>query len=72
MLYHDQANDRAWCVPIEKIKESGYNLDVKNPTVVDPGHGDPDELLAEYQQLHVAVNETREKLKRELQISLER
>jgi len=62
----------AWRVPIEQIKASGYNLDIKNPNVVDPGHADPDKLLAEYQQLVAAVSETREKLKRELQAALER
>jgi type I restriction enzyme M protein len=65
-------SELAWRVPIEQIKASGYNLDIKNPNVVDPGHADPDKLLAEYQQLVKAVNETREKLKRELQEALER
>ena len=59
-------------MPIEQIKASGYNLDIKNPNVVDPGHAAPDKLLLEYQQLVKAVNETREKLKRELQEALER
>lgn len=65
-------NELAWRVPIGQIRESGYNLDVKNPH--DPGTtiGDPDELLAEYQQLLAAVNETRQKLKLELQAALER
>jgi type I restriction enzyme M protein len=65
-------SELAWRVPIEQIKASGYNLDIKNPNVVDPGHADPDKLLAEYQQLVKAVNDTREKLKRELQEALER
>ena len=65
-------SELAWRVPIEQIKASGYNLDIKNPNVVDPGHADPDKLLAEYQQLVKAVNDTREKLKRELQSALER
>jgi type I restriction enzyme M protein len=65
-------NERAWRVPIEQIRESGYNLDIKNPH--DPGTiiADPDKLLAEYQQLMAAVHETREKLKRELQTALTR
>ena len=65
-------SELAWRVPIEQIKASGYNLDIKNPNVVDPGHADPDKLLLEYQQLVKAVNDTREKLKRELQAALER
>jgi type I restriction enzyme M protein len=62
----------AWRVPIEKIRESGYNLDIKNPNVVDPGHGDPDKLLIEFQKLREAAQATREKLKSELQTALER
>jgi type I restriction enzyme M protein len=65
-------NQHAWRVPIERILESGFNLDVKNPHETDDAHRDPEELLAEYQQLLAAVNETREKLKRELQTALER
>ena len=65
-------SELAWRVPIEQIKASGHNLDIKNPNVVDPGHADPDKLLLEYQQLVAVVNETREKLKRELQSALER
>lgn len=62
--------EQAWRVPIQQIRDSGYNLDIKNPNVVDPGHGDPDKLLAEYQKLLAAVNDTREKLKRELETAL--
>lgn len=60
----------AWRVPIQQIRDSGYNLDIKNPH--DPGTtlGDPDKLLAEYQQLVKAVNETREKLRKELESAL--
>ncbi len=65
-------NERAWRVPIEKIRESGYNLDIKNPTIVDPGHADPDKLLVQYQKIRETVQATREKLKRELQTALER
>ena len=65
-------NERAWRVPIERIRESGYNLDIKNPTIVDPGHADPDKLLIQYQNIRETVQATREKLKRELQTALER
>jgi type I restriction enzyme M protein len=65
-------NKKELSEPIERITESGYNLDIKNPH--DPGStiGDPDKLLAEYQQLVAAVNETREKLRRELETALTR
>lgn len=59
-------HDHAWRVPVEQIRESGYNLDIKNPRVVDEDHGDPIELLARYQQIVKEVDETREKLKQEL------
>lgn len=38
--------DLAWRVPIETVKERGYNLDIRNPHVVDIEHADPVELLA--------------------------
>ncbi len=63
-------SEQAWRVPVEEIKANNYNLDIKNPNTVDEGHGDPDELLAEYQTLMAEVAATREKLKRELMASL--
>ncbi len=62
----------AWRVTIEKIRETNFNLDIKNPNVIDPGHADPDKLLIQFQELRKAVQATREKLKRELQSALER
>ena len=50
----------------QKIKENGYNLDIKNPNIDEADLGDPDELLAEYTTLLVDVAKTREALKREL------
>ncbi len=65
-------NQYAWRVSLADIAARGYNLDVKNPNVVDATHRDPAELLAEYQAAQAAVAEVREKLKRELQAALER
>ncbi|QXO95551.1 hypothetical protein KSK55_03890 [Methanospirillum purgamenti] len=59
-------NEHTWRVSIDQIKESGYNLDIKNPHVEDEDHGDPIELLARYQKIVSEVIETREKLKQEL------
>lgn len=61
---------QAWRVPIEQIIEGSYNLDLKNPNSPDAGPGDPDELLKEYKRLQAKVEETREKLKRELTTAL--
>ena len=64
-------NEFAWKVPVEQIRDNGFNLDIKNPHDAGTGHGDPAELLAEYQRLLAAVQETRDKLKAELRAALE-
>jgi type I restriction enzyme M protein len=65
-------NEFAWKVPVEQIRDNGFNLDIKNPHDAGTGHGDPAELLAEYQRLLAAVQATRDKLKAELRAALER
>jgi type I restriction enzyme M protein len=64
--------ENAWRVSIADIAARGYNLDVKNPNVVDDAHRDPAELLAEYQKAQAAVAEAREKLRLELENALSR
>jgi type I restriction enzyme M protein len=59
-------NDFTWRVSVEEIKSNGYNLDIKNPNVEDASHGDPDELLQDYQQLLHDIGDTRGKLRDEL------
>jgi len=59
-------NDFAWMVSVEEIKNNGYNLDIKNPNVGDVSHGDPDELLQDYQQLLHDIGDARGKLRDEL------
>lgn len=71
----EQRNDRvenelAWKVSIADIKASNFNLDVKNPHVVDLDHGDPDELLADYQSLQGEIANTLDQLKAELEKAL--
>jgi len=63
-------NEFAWRVPIEKIREGNYNLDLKNPHRADSGPGDVDHLLPEYEKLLERIAETRAALKRELQRAL--
>ncbi|MBN69441.1 MAG: DNA methyltransferase [Gimesia sp.] len=63
-------NEFAWKVSIKEIRESGYNLDQKNPHTVDEGPGDPDELLKSYQKLQKQIDQTREQLKQELRTAL--
>lgn len=66
-----EKNERAWKVSIDEIKAGGYNLDIKNPSVVNNAHRDPEELLAEYRTLLAGIAETRNALKNELKAALE-
>ncbi len=66
-----EKNERAWKVSIDEIKAGGYNLDIKNPSVVNNAHRDPEELLAEYRKLLAGIAETRSALKNELKAALE-
>ena len=61
---------QAWKVSAKEIKDSGYNLDIKNPHAVGAGHGDPEELLADYQKLQAEIDKTRDELKQELVAAL--
>ena len=63
-------NEQAWKVSIEAIKASNYNLDIKNPHQVEIDHGDPDELLADYQTLQGEIANTLDQLKAELEKAL--
>jgi len=65
-------SELAWRVSIADIAARGYNLDVKNPNVVNDTHRNPAELLAEYQTAQDAVAEVREKLRKELETALTR
>jgi type I restriction enzyme M protein len=63
---------QAWRVPVADIEARGYNLDIKNPNVVDAAHRAPAELLAEFQQAQAAAAKIREKLRKELETALRR
>ena len=54
---------QAWRVPIAKIQERNYNLDLKNPHTVAEDHGDPEELLADLQAAELKAAELRDQLK---------
>ena len=55
--------EQAWKVTVDEIKARNYNLDIKNPHVVEQVNHDPDKLLKKYarQQKEIAV--LRDKLK---------
>lgn len=56
----------AWKVNTPEIVARNYNLDFKNPHVVDIVHQDPEELAREYDEISKELNQVREKLKQEL------
>ena len=65
-----EESEFAWKVPIQVIKDNGYNLDIKNPHTVDFEHRDVAEMLEEYANLLADLGETRNSLKRELMTAL--
>ncbi len=62
--------EQAWRVPVEKIVETGFNLDIKNPNTVAEGNGDPVKLLKAYRQTLEEVADVRDRLKAELMDAL--
>jgi type I restriction enzyme M protein len=65
-------NERAWRVPMDRIKAGNFNLDLKNPHAVETGPGDVDTLLPEYERLLAQIAETRSQLKAQLMQALTR
>jgi type I restriction enzyme M protein len=63
-------NEYAWKVTVKEIEERNYNLDFKNPHIVDVAHGDPDELMKEYEAISKQLIATRDMLKKELMLAL--
>jgi type I restriction enzyme M protein len=63
-------NEYAWKVTVKEIEEKNYNLDFKNPHIVDVDHGDPDQLMKEYQVITRNLVATSDALKKELIQSL--
>ena len=53
----------AWRVSIEEVKARGYNLDIKNPSVVAEDHGDPETLLADLAAAEAETASLRDRLK---------
>ena len=60
----------AWRVPIAEIKARNFNLDIKNPNVEDPSHGDPVKLLLHYRALRAEIAAARDSLRDELAAAL--
>ncbi len=60
----------AWKVSLKEIEKNNYNLDIKNPNVVDEDHGDPQEILTHYNEIVKEMEDTRDQLKKELMEAL--
>lgn len=56
----------AWKVSIDEIKKRNYNLDIKNPNIVDVDELNPEEVLADYRTKQAEVKNILEKIKSEL------
>lgn len=65
-----EVNEYAWQVSVKEIAERNFNLDCKNPHSVEINHGEPDELMAEYEQLSQELAAVQEALKAELMLAL--
>jgi len=65
-----KTTEHAWKVPVKEIEARNYNLDFKNPHVINVDHGDPDELMQEYKAIVKELNSTRDALKKELMQAL--
>jgi type I restriction enzyme M protein len=63
-------SEQAWKVSVKEIEDKNYNLDFKNPHIVDVVHGDPDELMKEYEEISRKLEATRDLLKQELMNAL--
>ncbi|MDA9662125.1 type I restriction-modification system subunit M [Candidatus Pelagibacter sp.] len=56
-------NNQAWKVSIEKIKSNNYNLDCKNPHVVEEEIYDSDLLLSQHSVMQKEIDHLRDNLK---------
>jgi len=65
-----KTTEYAWKVPVKEIEARNYNLDFKNPHVINVDHGDPDDLMQEYEAIVKELNSTRDALKKELMKAL--
>lgn len=58
-----EQNEVAWKITIQEIKGRNYNLDVKNPHVIEKDLGDPAELLSKLEQNEAQMAKLREQLR---------
>lgn len=65
-----KTTENAWKVSATEIAAHNYNLDCKNPHSVEVSHGDPAELMAEYQEITRQLLDAQNALKAELMLAL--
>ena len=65
-----KTTENAWKVSAADIAARNYNLDCKNPHSVEISHGDPVELMAEYQEITRQLVDAQNELKAELMLAL--
>jgi type I restriction enzyme M protein len=67
-----EEGERAWRVPVDQVKERGWNLDIRNPHAVADDHGDPETLAADLDAAEQDVARLRDQLKAILAEALSR
>ncbi|GAB1575922.1 N-6 DNA methylase [Bordetella petrii] len=65
-----KTTEHAWKVSAKELAARNYNLDCKNPHQVAVEFGDPDELMAEYQDITRQLQAAQQALKAELLAAL--
>ena len=65
-----KTTEQAWKVSAKDLAGRNYNLDCKNPHEVEVNHRDPEELMAEYQQIVHQLEAVQQALKAELMACL--
>nr|HPG30852.1 N-6 DNA methylase [bacterium] len=63
-------NEYAWKVSAKDIEAKNFNLDFKNPHIVEITHRAPEELMKEYEEISKQLSATRDALKMELMQAL--
>jgi type I restriction enzyme M protein len=58
-----EENSHAWKVSLDEIKSHNYNLDCKNPHIIDKEIHDPESLLSQYAEIQKDMNLLRNNLK---------
>ena len=65
-------NEHAWRVPIDRIRATNFNLDIKNPHTPSSGPADLEQMLADHEALLTQIRQTRASLKAQLEEALKR